>query len=95
MYSCICSSCRNLKGVIGEDGAVEVYECIYGYPSERCETCDDSECDVTCSNYIDDENDEETITVRCKTCGKEMQKICCDDEEGQYQCIDCFLKEYN
>lgn len=93
MRECICNSCRNLKGIIDENGAVEAYECSYGYPSDDCNTCETGECELTCTNYINDENEQEMVVVRCATCGRELHKMCSDDEEGRYQCIDCFLKE--
>ena len=91
MRDCICSSCRNLKGVMDENGAVEVFECVYGYPSEECNTCETGECELECSNYIEDKD--EMVVVKCATCGKELHKMCSGDEEGIFQCIDCFLKD--
>jgi len=95
MSDCICSSCRNLKGIIDENGAVEVYECVYGYPSEKCDSCESGECELSCANYINDENEEGMVVVRCATCGRELHKMYSDKEEGRYQCIECFLKESN
>ena len=95
MHECICSSCRNLKGVIDENGAVEIFECAYGYPSESCNTCETGECEFTCSNYVSDEEEAELVTVHCGCCGKELQQVCGNNEEGSVLCIDCFLKGSN
>lgn len=93
MHECICSSCRNLKGIADENGAVEIFECIYGYPSENCDTCEISECELSCNHYISDEEQTEPIVVQCATCGKELHQVCGNDEEGSVQCIDCYLKD--
>lgn len=94
MSECICSSCRNLKGIVDENGAVETFECVYGYPSEGCNDCETGECELTCSNYIDDTEQAELVMVKCATCGKELHQVCGNDEEGSVQCIDCYLKEH-
>ena len=93
MRECICNSCRNLKGILNEDGTVESYECVYGYPSESCKTCEDGECELKCINYISDEEENEPVIVKCVTCGRDLRQMCSNDEEGNIQCIDCFLKE--
>ena len=93
MRECICSSCRNLKGIIDENGAVDVFECVYGYPSESCDTCETGECEAACSNFIDDDEQAEMVAVQCATCGKELHQVCSNDEAGNVQCIDCYLKE--
>ena len=92
MNECICSSCRNLKGVADDNGAIEEFECIYGYPSEECDTCETGECESTCSHYLSDDEQLSQITVKCSVCGKELQQVCSNDEAGSVQCIDCFLK---
>ena len=93
MCECICSSCRNLKGLTDENGAVEIFECVYGYPSEDCNDCESGECELSCDHYISDEVQDEHIMVHCIICGKELHQVCSNDEEGNIQCIDCFLKE--
>lgn len=95
MRECICSSCRNLKGVVDENGAIDVFECVYGYPSDECNTCETGECELVCSNYINDEEQDKLVVVQCETCGKELHKMCGNDEEGRVQCIDCFFKDRN
>ena len=92
MSECICSSCRNLKGAVDENGVVEIFECVYGYPSESCKECETGECELTCANYINDEEQAEPVVVHCAVCGRELQQVCGNDEEGSVQCIDCFLK---
>lgn len=92
MSECICSSCRNLQGIIDEDGKVEQFECVFGYPSESCGECDSEECELTCDHYVSDEEQAEMMIVHCMTCGKELQQVCGNDEAGKVQCIDCFLK---
>jgi hypothetical protein len=95
MSECICSSCRNLRGIMDEDGAVEIFECAYGFPSESCNTCETGECELTCGGYINDEEQVEPVIVHCSICGRELQQLCGNDEEGRVQCIDCFLKGSN
>lgn len=91
MRECICSSCLNLKGIVDEKGAVEEYQCVYGYPSEECEACETGECELSCANYISDEEQEATVIVKCSTCGKELRQVCSNDEAGNVQCVDCYL----
>lgn len=93
MRECICSSCKNLKGVANEDGVVEVFECTYGYPSENCSECESGECDEACENYIPDEEPSPIVTVRCSVCGKELTQMCSNEEEGDVKCIECYLNE--
>lgn len=92
MSECICSSCRNLKAIIDDSGETAEFECKYGFPSERCETCDTGECEETCDNYLSDEEIAEMKTVRCKKCGRELSQVCADDEDGEVYCIKCFLE---
>lgn len=93
MKECICSTCRNLKGMIGENGSVEEYVCEFGYPSEEaCCECETEECDLTCSHYLCDEEQTETRILFCKACGKELRQVCSDVEEGDVFCMDCYLK---
>ncbi len=94
MQECICSSCRNLKGVTDENGAVEVFECEYGYPSDACEQCEAGECELTCTHYVSDEEQAEPVVVKCSTCGRELMQVCSNDEEGSVQCINCYLSNF-
>ncbi len=92
MYDCICSTCRNLKGIIDENGAVGAYECEFGFPSDECtDECERVNCGIICPNYASD--DEETKMVNCALCGKELRQLCNDSEEGDAYCIDCYLKK--
>lgn len=91
MRECICSSCVNLKGIVDDNGAVEEFECTYGYPSTECEACETGECELSCEHYVSDEQ-EDTVVVRCSTCGKELRQVCSNHEEGSVQCLDCYLK---
>lgn len=93
MGDCICSGCKNLKRVIDEDSEEEVYKCEFGYPSDRCEECEEEECDITCSRYEEESDEEDFIVVSCKGCGKELKKAYQDADEGDVFCIDCYLKE--
>lgn len=91
MRECICSSCINLKGIVDENGAVEEFECVYGYPSGECETCEAGECELSCIHYISDDEQAEPVLVKCSVCGKELSQVCSNAEEGNVLCIDCFL----
>lgn len=95
MGKCICSSCKNLKLIINENGESGEYECEFGFPSEKCVDCNEENCSETCSEYICDELDEEIVSVNCEYCGRELKKIFKEneDKEGRILCIDCFLKE--
>lgn len=95
MAECICSSCKNLKGIINENGNIEEYECQYGFPSEQCENCNMDGCDEVCSQYVC--GDEEAIvkTVRCSICGKELNQASEDDNDGEVFCLDCYLNKRN
>lgn len=92
MRECICSSCRNLKGVIAEEADEMTYECTYGYPSDRCEECTLGECEEECGHYLSDEAEEELVTVHCKNCGKELKKAFKEDSEGEELCFECYFK---
>ena len=91
MKECICNSCRNLMGMVGDSGAVGQYECEFGFPSEECSACDGDDCDLTCEKYIPDSEEETPAKVRCKVCGRELEQICGDSGDGEIYCIDCFL----
>lgn len=90
MHECICSSCRNLKGIIGESGQVDDFECEYGFPSENCSECDGEGCEETCSHYVCDDVEDEMETVKCSRCGKELKQVS-NGEEGEVFCISCYL----
>lgn len=92
MRECICSNCKNLKAVIDGEGKVSSYECVYGYPSESCASCETGECELECIHYVKDEENPVVVTVKCDSCGKDLQQACGNDEEGRILCIDCFLK---
>lgn len=92
MGECICSSCRNLKGVMNESGAIEEYECEFGFPSEDCAECDEEECSIVCRNYMCDE-EEETAVIKCAGCGKELKQLCSDNEDADAYCVDCYLNK--
>lgn len=92
MSECICSSCKNLKGIIGEQGEVEEYECKFGFPSNKCEECEGEECSETCSNYLSDEAEDIKVTVNCKGCGKAIEKVFSDGgNNDEVFCINCYL----
>lgn len=92
MGECICTSCKNLKSVIDEEGADGGYECIHGFPSEACNECGTDECELTCGYYISDEEPDTPVILKCSACGKELVQVCSNSEEGRVQCIDCYLK---
>jgi hypothetical protein len=92
LKECICNSCLNLKGIIDESGAIEEYECEHGFPSDNCNECEDENiCDATCVWYLDENENAKSILIKCMTCGKELEQICSNSEQGDVQCIDCFL----
>lgn len=91
MVECICSSCRNLKGIIDDSGEVAEFQCKFGFPSEQCANCQDEACEETCAHYLSDEEITEMMTVKCKKCGKELSQACSDDDDGEVYCINCFL----
>ncbi len=93
MRECICNSCVNLKEITGENGDVTTFDCIYGYPSETCDICETGECELECSHYDEDGVPNTSIVVHCSVCGKELNQLCGNDEEGEIRCIDCFLKD--
>ncbi|MDP4094526.1 MAG: hypothetical protein Q8920_14345 [Bacillota bacterium] len=95
MGECICSNCKNLKGIINEEGAVEEYECKFGFPSENCADCEAGECDITCGNFIADDEEIVTTELKCHGCGKAIQQVCGNNEDGEVYCIDCYLKNMN
>ncbi len=92
MGECICNSCKNLKGIIDESGAVEEFECEFGFPSGECAECAQEECDLTCGNYLCEDGQEEPETSQCKGCGKVLRQVCSGAEEGDVYCFDCYMK---
>lgn len=92
MGECICSSCKNLKSIFNEEGESDSCECVYGFPSENCNDCETDVCDLTCENYISDEEPDTPVIMQCCTCGRELVQVCSNSEEGRIQCIDCYLK---
>jgi hypothetical protein len=91
MSECICNSCKNLKVIIDENGITEEYECEYGFPSEKCTSCEQGECDLTCDKYISDDEEDIIILTKCKKCGKELKHVCSSNEDGNVYCFTCFL----
>lgn len=93
MVECICNSCKNLKGLIDDEkGAVEKYECEFGFPSDVCADCEAGECELTCANYVCDDEQDESRVVKCKACGRELNQECGDSDDSEVYCIDCYLK---
>lgn len=91
MSECICNSCKNLKGIIDENGISEEYECKYGFPSEKCSFCEQDDCESTCENYISDDEEDKIIISKCKVCGKELKRVAGNDDDGEVYCVICFL----
>ncbi|MCX7749533.1 MAG: hypothetical protein N2645_21960 [Clostridia bacterium] len=92
MGECICNTCRNLKGVIGADGEISEYACKFGFPSQRCETCDEEACDEVCRHYAEDMEEKETQVVMCKGCGTQLEKMVEDEADGDIYCFNCYIK---
>ena len=91
MSECICNTCKNLKGIMDESGAVGQYECEFGFPSDICVECSGEECEVSCVNYVNDEL-EIPVKVKCAGCGRELEQVCSDGSDGGVFCISCYLK---
>jgi hypothetical protein len=103
MRECICGGCRNLKGVINNNGEVDEYKCKFGFPSDKCESCEEEEqsevssescigtCSETCSHFKADEEEDNRVTVICKGCGKELKKEFDDSSSGDVFCVSCYL----
>ncbi|MCX8132066.1 MAG: hypothetical protein N3I35_18455 [Clostridia bacterium] len=91
MKECVCNSCKNLKSIITEESGEERYECIHGYPSEKCEECMGEGCEETCGNYLFDDGEDVFAIVKCAKCGKELKKAYKDEPEGDVLCVDCYL----
>lgn len=92
MSECICNGCKNLKSIIDENGAAEQSECEFGFPSDICTDCEDTECELVCGHYICDDEPDKIRVLICKACGKELKQVCSSTEEGEVFCIDCYLK---
>jgi hypothetical protein len=90
MSECICNTCRNLKSVLEESGAVDQYECSYGFPSDNCSECDGEGCEISCVHYADDEEDM-PVKVKCARCGRELEQLCSENGEGEVYCAGCYL----
>jgi hypothetical protein len=98
MSECICSSCKNLKGIIDEkdidkNGITEEYECEYGSPSENCSDCEEDACELTCDHYMSECEEEEFIISKCVKCGKELKLVSGNKEEGEVYCVTCYLNK--
>lgn len=93
MGECICNSCLNLKSVIQDESEIMEYTCKFGLPSEQCSDCHEEDCNVTCANYKLDREDEELKLVKCKGCGKELEKVFNEDTDGDVFCIKCYLSQ--
>ena len=92
MRECICSTCANLREVLGEEGPTGESECVHGYPGANCEICETGECELECADYLDEDLEQATVTVQCSVCGKDMQADATDEEDGEVFCVDCYLK---
>lgn len=92
MSECICNNCKNLKGIMDDTGAVNEYECGFGFPSEECGDCDPEGCQLTCEHFISDEEDDVLVSVKCSSCGRELTQTNSDNTGGRIYCIDCYLK---
>ena len=92
MSECICNSCKNLKGIIDDSGAVEEYECEFGFPSEKCSECDGEGCDLFCTHFVIEDDEEIFVSVKCAVCGRELSQAGNDNGDGKIYCIDCYLE---
>ena len=92
MRECICSTCANLRDILGDEGPTGESECVHGYPDVACETCETGECEWECIHYVDGDSEPGTVTVQCSLCGKDMLADATDEEDGQIFCVDCYLK---
>ena len=93
MKECICSTCANLKGVISENGNIFEFECEFEYPDEECLSCVLEGCDLTCSNYVSDQETDEPTKIYCSSCNKELTQVSKDSGEGQVYCVECYLNQ--
>lgn len=92
MRECICSTCANLREVLGDEGPTGEFACVYGYPDAACESCETAECELSCAHWLDADAEPGTVAVQCIQCGKEMQMDVTDAEDGAVYCVDCYLK---
>lgn len=98
MQVCICSNCKNLKSVVDEqdiekNGITEV--CEFGFPSDLCLTCEADECELTCENYIEDQEDEinQFVMVKCTKCGQEVKHMTNNNDNSEVYCVTCYLNK--
>lgn len=92
MANCICETCVNLKDIRLENGE-EATSCAFGALSDMCSDCNEAGCEATCDYFqaINDAIEPAVITVACSVCGKELQLIGDDKEEGAVFCVTCYL----
>ncbi len=95
MQTCICSSCKNLKSVIDEnDDENSIIEtCAFDFPSEACSECDLDGCERTCDHYINDEEDEKFVIIKCRGCGTELSVAPRNDGVSEVYCVNCYLSK--
>ena len=92
MGECICNGCLNLKGIVDDSGAVDKYECEFGFPSDKCTECNVEDCDLACTHFMLDDEEVVSTKVQCVACGKELDKVCGDSNDGDVYCINCYLQ---
>lgn len=93
MDNCICSSCKNLKPVIDDEGQVNDYICEFGFPDESCNECAGEDCSIECKSYKPDVEEPEVKLCCCSACGKELKTVSDNESEGEVFCFDCYLKK--
>lgn len=94
MGQCICVTCKNLKALFNEDGEPGEYNCKYGFPAQTCEMeCLDENCNLSCSNFSSEEDEDVFTIVNCSKCGKALNQTSSDDASGKTFCVDCFLSK--
>lgn len=93
MSTCICNTCKNLKSIIDEiDGDGITESCEFGFPSESCSDCQETQCELSCEHYVED-CEEEGILCQCATCGKELKVVASSGETGEVYCPTCYLEK--
>ncbi len=95
MSECICNNCKNLKGQMDESGAIEEYECEFGFPSGECSDCEGDGCELDCVHFSKDDDEDSLVSVNCSLCGRELSQAAADNTKGEIYCIDCYLKHNN
>ena len=96
MSKCICNSCKNLKSIISEksNNKNEINEeCEFGFPSDDCLACEEDGCELTCDNYIEDNEDEKFIILKCSKCNKEVKHVSNTNDQSQVFCVTCYLNQ--